>query len=93
MKDAARDVPRRRSREDRVASYEADVARVLACSEKVKQTISRDFDVQISELPNMNVLILTCPDSASVSDIRRRIHEACGDVESVTEDSPIFLIK
>jgi hypothetical protein len=85
----------RRSRDELIGAYEADVERVLSCAERVEQKIWRDFGVKvkISPLPIQNALIVDCPDSDRISEIRKGILAACEEVESVSEDHRISMIE
>jgi hypothetical protein len=82
---------RRRSREEVIAAAEANARCVERCMREIRSRLAPE--VEITSLPNLNFLIVSCPRSVVVEDVRSEIERSCGRVESVTEDFTLEAIR
>jgi hypothetical protein len=78
---------RKRTPEERAVGQNESVARANSCAEQVRR-IGQSYctTMAVSPLPNLDMLVVDCPDSALVPRILKDIVAKCADVESVSDD-------
>jgi hypothetical protein len=74
----------RPTREQRIAVRKEADRRIQACISRVRRVLPDGVEIQ--PLFNVNSLIVSCPQTASLAYLRDAIYGACPDVEAVTED-------
>jgi hypothetical protein len=90
-RDLTGDGYRRPSRDELLQLARANDKYVQTCETKIRSAVPERLEVDAK--PNLGLLIVGCPDTVDVEDLKKKIAAACSEVESVSSDFDIHLIK
>src|SRR4051794_19918045 len=82
---------RRPSREDLLQLSRANGEHVQACARLIRRCLPEQVEMDVQA--NLGLLIIMCPEDLDIESLKRKIVAACPNVESVSSDFDLWLVK